>query len=55
MQAAIAPRDDARIWLIHFVGDELDDDRYVVETFRSYVAHRIMLRWLRRPLFRGHR
>ena len=35
MQAAIAPRGDARTWLTHFVGNGLDDDRYVVETFRS--------------------
>ena len=35
MQAAIAPRSDAHTWLTHFVGDGLDDDRYVVETFRS--------------------
>lgn len=35
MQAAIAPRGDARTWLIHFVGDGLGDDRYVVQTFRS--------------------
>ncbi len=35
MQAAIAPRGDARTYLIHFVGGGLDDDRYVVERFRS--------------------
>ncbi len=44
MQAALAPRGDARTWLTHFVGDGLEDDRYVVETYRSYVAQRIMLR-----------
>ena len=35
MQAAIAPRGDARTYLTHFVGSGLDDDRYVVEKFRS--------------------
>ena len=35
MQAAIAPRGDARTFLTHFVGGGLDDDRYVVERFRS--------------------
>ncbi len=35
MQAAIAPRGDARTFLTHFVGSGLDDDRYVVERFRS--------------------
>ena len=35
MQAAIAPRGDARTFLTHFVGGGLDDDRYVVEKFRS--------------------
>ena len=35
MQAALAPRGDARTYLTHFVGDGLEDDRYVVETFRS--------------------
>ena len=35
MQAAIAPRGDARTFLTHFVGSGLDDDRYVVEKFRS--------------------
>ena len=35
MQTALAPRGDARTWLTHFVGDGLEDDRYVVETFRS--------------------
>ena len=35
MNAAIAPRGDARTWLTHFVGNGLDDDRYVVQTFRS--------------------
>ena len=35
MNAAIAPCGDARTWLTHFVGDGLDDDRYVVQTFRS--------------------
>ena len=35
MQAALAPRGDARTYLTHFVGDGLQDDRYVVETFRS--------------------
>ena len=35
MQAALAPRGDARTYLIHFVGGGLDDERYVVETYRS--------------------
>ena len=35
MQAALAPRDDARTYLTHFVGGGLEDDRYVVEVFRS--------------------
>ncbi len=35
MQTALAPRGDARTFLTHFVGDGLEDDRYVVETFRS--------------------
>ena len=35
MQAAIVPRGDARTFLTHFVGSGLDDDRYVVEKFRS--------------------
>ena len=35
MQAAIAPCGDARPYLTHFVGGGLDDDRYVVERFRS--------------------
>ena len=35
MQAALAPRGDARTYLTHFVGGGFDDERYVVETFRS--------------------
>ena len=35
MQMALAPRGDARTFLTHFVGAGLEDDRYVVETFRS--------------------
>ena len=35
LQAAIAPRGDARTWLTHFVGGGLDDDHYVVERFHS--------------------
>ena len=35
MQATLAPRGDARTYLTHFVGDGLEDDRYVVETYRS--------------------
>ena len=30
MQAALAPRGDARTFLTHFVGSGLDDDRYVI-------------------------
>ena len=35
MQAAIAPRGDARTYLLHFTGGGLDDDRYVVQRFVS--------------------
>ena len=35
MQAAIAPRGNARTFLTHFVGGGLDDDRYAVQRFRS--------------------
>ena len=35
MQTALAPRGDARTFLTHFVGGGLEDERYVVETFRS--------------------
>lgn len=35
MQMAIAPRGDARTYLMHFVGGGLDDERYVVERFVS--------------------
>ncbi len=35
MQAALAPHGDARTYLTRFVGSGLDDERYVVETFRS--------------------
>ena len=35
MQAALAPRGDSRTFLTHFVGSGLDDDRYVVERYRS--------------------
>ena len=35
MQAAIAPRGDARTYLMHFVGGGLDDERYVVQRFVS--------------------
>ena len=38
MQAALAPRGDARTYLTHFVGGGLDDERYVVETFRSLAS-----------------
>ncbi len=31
MQAALAPRGDARTFLTHFVGGGLDDDRYVIQ------------------------
>ena len=42
MQMALAPRGDARTWLTHFVGGGLDDDRYVVETFRSLASGEII-------------
>ena len=35
MQTALAPRGDTRTFLTHFVGGGLEDDRYVVERFRS--------------------
>ena len=35
IQTVLAPRGDARTFLTHFVGGGLDDDRYVVERFRS--------------------
>ena len=41
MQAAIAPRGDARTFLTHF-GGGLEDDRYVVETFRSLANSEIV-------------
>ncbi len=53
MQAAIAPRGDARTFLTHFIGGGLEDDRYVVETYRSYVAQPIMLRRRRTPVSGG--
>ena len=37
MRTVIAPRGDARTFLTHFVGDGLEDDRYVVHRFRSMV------------------
>ena len=35
MQAALAPRGNARTFLTHFVGSGLDDDRYVVQRYLS--------------------
>ena len=35
MQATIAPRGDARTYLMHFVGGGLDDERYVIQRFVS--------------------
>ena len=35
MHTALAPRGDARTFLTHFVGGGLDDERYVVEKYRS--------------------
>ena len=35
MQAALAPRGNARTYLTHFVGSGLDDDRYVIQRYRS--------------------
>lgn len=35
MQAALAPRGDSRTFLTHFVGSGLDDERYVVQRYRS--------------------
>ena len=33
VQTAFAPRSDARIYLTHFVGSGLDDERYVVQRY----------------------
>ena len=44
MQTVLAPRGDARTFLTHFVGDDLDDDRYVVEEYRS-LANGNRTRW----------
>ena len=35
MQAALAPRGDARAVLTHLVGSGLDDDRYVIQRYLS--------------------
>ena len=35
MQAALAPRGNSRTYLTHFVGSGLDDDRYVIQRYRS--------------------
>ena len=35
MQAALAPRGDSRTFLTHFLGSGLDDERYVVQRYRS--------------------
>ena len=35
MQAALAPRGNARTFLTHFVGGGLDDDRYAIERYLS--------------------
>ena len=35
MQAALAPRGDARTFLTHFTGSGLDDDRYVIQRYLS--------------------
>ncbi len=35
MQAALAPRGNARTFLTHFVGGGLDDDRYVIQRYLS--------------------
>lgn len=42
MQAALAPCGDARTCLIHFVGDSLDDERYLVESYRSLACGNIV-------------
>ncbi len=42
MQAAIAPCGDARTYLIHFVSGGLDDERYIVERFRSLANGKIV-------------
>ena len=41
MQAALALRGGAQTFLTHFSGGALEDDRYVVERFRSYADGRI--------------
>ena len=38
MQTVLDPRGDARTYLTHFVGGGLDDDRYVVQRFRSLAS-----------------
>ena len=38
MQTVLGPRGDARTYLTHFVGGGLDDDRYVVQRFRSLAS-----------------
>ena len=35
MQAALAPRGEARTYLTHFVGSGLNDDRYVIQRYLS--------------------
>ena len=35
MQAVLAPRGDARTYLTHFVGDGLDDNRYIIQRYLS--------------------
>ena len=44
MQTVLALRGNARTFLTHFVGDGLDDDRYVVEKYRS-LANGNRRRW----------
>lgn len=41
MQAALALRGGAQTFLTHFTGGALEDERYVVERFRSYADGRI--------------
>ena len=57
MHAALAPRGDARTYLNHLVGGGLQDDRYVVEAFRSLANTEIVpvgVDGIGRPHFHVH-
>ena len=45
MTTAMAkPGNTSDTFLVHYFGGGLADERYVVERYKAYVAHRIMLR-----------